>query len=135
MSQTIRTFLMFEGRAEEAMQAYSEVFEDAEVILIERYDAEGPGPEGTVFKATLRLGGQELMFTDSFVEHGFTFTPSISLWVDCADAAEVDAKAAALAEGGSFLMPPGNYGFSERFAWLADRFGVTWQLSVAGAEA
>ncbi|MDQ8043491.1 MAG: VOC family protein [Solirubrobacteraceae bacterium] len=130
MTQTIRTFLMFEGRAEEAVRAYAELF-DGEITKLERYGADGPGPEGTIFQATLRLGGQDVMVTDSFVEHGFSFTPSMSLWVDCVDAADVDAKAAALVEGGSFLMPPGDYGFSERFAWVSDRFGVTWQLSVA----
>lgn len=130
MTPTIRPFLMFEGNARPALDLYLSVFDDAEITELELFGAEGPGAEGTIFRGTLSFGGQELMVTDSVVEHGFTFTPASSLWVDCADREEVEAKAAALSDGGSFAMPPGDYGFSQWFAWVVDRFGVSWQLSV-----
>ena len=50
--------------------------------------------------------------------------------IDCADEAEIDRLAAALAEGGGILMPLGNYGFSRKFAWVNDRFGVSWQVNL-----
>jgi predicted 3-demethylubiquinone-9 3-methyltransferase (glyoxalase superfamily) len=54
----------------------------------------------------------------------------MSLFVECEDEAEMDAAFTRLSEGGAVLMPPGNYGFSTRFAWLNDRFGVSWQLNL-----
>ncbi|MEV7524640.1 VOC family protein [Streptomyces sp. NPDC091371] len=129
--QKITTFLMFEGRAEEAMDFYMSLFEDAEVVDISRYDAAGPGKEGTVKVATFALAGQRIMCSDSFVKHAFGFTPSMSLFVECADAAELDRLYGALAEQGAELMPVGSYGFSTRFGWVNDRFGVSWQLNLA----
>ena len=61
------------------------------------------------------------------------FTPAISLYVDCASEAEIDRLFAQLSEGGSILMPLASYPFSEKFCWLADRFGVSWQLSLTGS--
>ncbi|MFI7066620.1 VOC family protein [Kribbella sp. NPDC050124] len=129
--QKITTFLMFEGAAEEAMTFYLSLFDDAEVVSITRYGAEGPGPEGSVMHALFRLAGQEFMCIDSFVKHDFTFTPAVSLYVDCADEGEVDRLYAALSEKGSALMALGDHGFSRKFGWVNDRFGVSWQLNLA----
>ncbi|MFD5413980.1 VOC family protein [Streptomyces nojiriensis] len=133
--QKITTFLMFEGRAEEAMTFYLSLFDDAEVIAISRYgpDESGPaaGPEGTVRHATFSLAGQQLMCIDSPAQHAFGFTPAMSLYIQCEDEAEIERLYAALAEQGTELMPLGSYGFSHRFGWVNDRFGVSWQLNVA----
>jgi predicted 3-demethylubiquinone-9 3-methyltransferase (glyoxalase superfamily) len=130
-SQKITTFLMFEGNAEEAMTFYISLFDDAEVVRVTRYGAEGPGKEGSVQQATFALAGQQFMCIDSPAHHEFTFTPSVSLFVQCADQAEIDRLYAALGEGGAELMPLGDYGFSARFGWVNDRFGVSWQLNLA----
>jgi predicted 3-demethylubiquinone-9 3-methyltransferase (glyoxalase superfamily) len=130
--QKITTFLMFEGRAEEAMTFYLSLFDDAEVLSISRYGADGPGKEGTVQQATFSLAGQQFMCIDSPMEHAFTFTPAMSLFVQCASEAELDRLYAALAEQGAELMPLGNYGFSTKFGWVNDRFGVSWQLNLPG---
>ena len=82
-------------------------------------------------RAVFSLGGREFMAIDSPVEHDFTFTPAMSLFVDCDSEDEVDALAGALGEGGQVLMPVGEYGFSRRFGWVTDRFGVSWQLNCA----
>jgi predicted 3-demethylubiquinone-9 3-methyltransferase (glyoxalase superfamily) len=128
--QKIKTFLMFEGRCEQAMNFYVSLFSDAAITSISRYDAEGPGAEGSVMQATFTLAGQTYMCIDSPVKHDFTFTPAMSLFVDCADEAELDALFGKLSQGGQVLMPPGNYGFSRKFGWLADKFGVSWQLNL-----
>src|SRR5690606_41320930 len=82
--QRITPFLMFEGQAEEAMNFYVSLFDRAEIRNIIRYGPERPGDEGTVMLATLSLDGQEFTCIDSNVQHAFTFTPPISLYVTCA---------------------------------------------------
>ena len=129
-SQRITTFLMFEGDAEEAMTFYTSLFGDAEILSISRYGADGPGREGAVQHATFALAGEQYMCIDSPAHHEFTFTPAISLFVQCADEAELDRLYAALVEGGTALMPLGDYGFSPKFGWVNDRFGVSWQLNL-----
>jgi predicted 3-demethylubiquinone-9 3-methyltransferase (glyoxalase superfamily) len=130
MTTSVRPFLMFEGRAEEAIKLYLAVLPDSEIVAMTRYGAGEPGPEGTVKFAVVRLAGQPVLFSDSFVSHGFTFTPSLSLFVDCDSEPELERIFNALADGGGVLMPPGNYGFSRRFGWLNDRFGVSWQINL-----
>ena len=129
-SQKITTFLMFEGNAEEAMTFYTSLFDDAEIVSITRYGADGPGAEGSVQHATFSLAGEQIMCIDSPVKHGFTFTPSFSLFVECESEAELDAAFGQLSAGGAVLMPPGGYGFSTKFTWVNDRFGVSWQLNL-----
>ena len=123
-------FLMFEGRAEEAMRFYISLIPGSEILEMVRYGPGQPGPEGSVMKATVSLAGQTVICTDSFVKHNFTFTPSVSLFVQCDSEEQVSRTSSALAEGGGVLMPLGNYGFSRLFAWVNDRFGVSWQLNV-----
>ncbi|GAA3020156.1 VOC family protein [Actinokineospora globicatena] len=129
--QKVTTFLMFEGRAEEAITFYTSLFDDGEVLLLNRWGVDGPGKEGTVYQASFRVGGQVIKAFDSPPAHAFTFTPSTSLWVECDTEAELDRLYAALNEGGQALMPLGDYGFSTKYGWTNDRFGVSWQLNLA----
>ena len=129
--QQITTFLMFEGKAEEAMNFYTSLFPNSKVLAISRFGASEEGPEGTVRHATFSLNGQEFMCIDSYVEHGFTFTPSMSFYVTCATEQEIDRLFEKLSEGGGVMMPLAAYPFSPKFAWVADRFGVSWQLTLA----
>lgn len=127
----ITTFLMFEGKAEEAMNFYMSIFDKSEIVSISRYGAEGPGAEGTVEHATFTLNGQEFMCIDSFVHHDFSFTPAMSLYVTCDTEEQIDRAYEKLSENGTVLMPLGAYPFSEKFSWVSDQFGVTWQLTLA----
>jgi predicted 3-demethylubiquinone-9 3-methyltransferase (glyoxalase superfamily) len=131
MARSVATFLMFEGVAEEAMQFYVSLFEKAAIGKVERYGPEGPGKEGSVKVADFQIAGHRLMCIDSPAKHGFTFTPSVSLFVECESEAELDRVYAKLVEGGQALMPLGDYGFSRKFGWVNDRYGVSWQLNWA----
>lgn len=130
MSVVVRPFLMFEGRAEEAMRLWVSLIPGSEIQVIDRYGAGGPGKEGSVMRGLCSIGGQVVQCTDSFIQHGFTFTPSFSFWVDCESETQLADVWAALSEGGAAMMPLDNYGFSRRFGWLSDRFGVSWQLNL-----
>jgi predicted 3-demethylubiquinone-9 3-methyltransferase (glyoxalase superfamily) len=132
MPKRIAPFLMFQDRnAEEAMTFYTSLFPDGRVLDVARYGPEGPGPEGTVQVARFALAGQEFLCSDSFVQHAFSFTPSLSVWIETESDEELERLYGALREGGAELMPLGEYGFSRRFGWVNDRFGVSWQLTLA----
>ena len=130
MARAVATFLMFEGVAEEAINFYASLFAGSEIGQIERYGPGEQGPEGTVKRAELSLSQHRLMFFDSPVKHNFTFTPAISLFVECESEAEQERAFQELSAGGQILMPLDNYGFSTRFGWVNDRFGVSWQLNL-----
>jgi len=123
---------MFQGQAEAAMNFYVSLFPGSEVIEIVRYGPGATGPEGSVMKATYSVAGQMVMCIDSPTKHDFTFTPAISFFVDCDSEEEIARLCSALLEGGAALMPLASYGFSRKFAWVNDRFGVSWQLNLAG---
>jgi predicted 3-demethylubiquinone-9 3-methyltransferase (glyoxalase superfamily) len=130
--QKITTFLMFTGRAEEAMNFYTSLFKQSEILSLTRYGANEAGAEGTVQHAIFTLNGQEFMCIDSSVQHAFTFTPSISLYVRCDTEEEIDAVFAKLSQDGQIHMPLDRYPFSKRFGWVSDKFGVSWQLNLEG---
>jgi len=132
--QKITTFLMFEGKAEEAMRFYTSLFADSEIRTMTRYGPGEAGPEGTVQLATFALAGQELKCIDSFVSHEFTFTPSMSLYVQCDSDVEIERLYDALGQDGQVLMPLDSYDFSARFGWVNDAFGVSWQLNLAESD-
>ncbi len=127
---SIQPFLMFQGgEAEMAMDFYVELF-GGKVEYIERYGKDGPGAEGTVISAAFQVAGLTVLCSDSPIEHGFDFTPSSSLFVDCDSEADIRRFYQELGDRGEALMPLDNYGFGRLFGWANDRFGVSWQLSL-----
>lgn len=131
MPKSALPFLMFQGNAETALDFYRGAI-GAEVDRIERYGENESVAAGALKTARLTLCGQEVMILDSPPMHDFDFTPSFSFFVECADEDEVRRLAATFAqEGGHAFMGVGNYGFSRLYAWVADRFGVSWQFNCA----
>jgi predicted 3-demethylubiquinone-9 3-methyltransferase (glyoxalase superfamily) len=106
-------FLWFDDDLEEAMAFYTSVFEDSEIVDVSRA---GDAPSDPVFSATFRIAGQEFLAINGGPL--FPFTEAFSLFVDCADQAEVDRLWDLLTDGGE----PGRCG------WLKDRFGLSWQI-------
>lgn len=70
------------------------------------------------------------MCIDSKLEHNFTFTPAISLFVTCDTAEEIDGVFEKLAKDGKVLMPLAVSPVSEKFGWVEDKYGVSWQLNL-----
>ena len=121
--------LMFTGDAEAAITHYVGLFDGGTIVSISRFGPDGPGAEGSVMQAEIEIGGQRLLVTDSPAVHEFTFTPSISLFVDC-ESVEEHTRLFEGLSGGSVQMPPDDYGFSRRFAFVTDEFGVYWQINL-----
>ena len=72
------------------------------------------------------------MCINSPAKHEFGFTPAMSIFVDCQSGDEQQTLFDELSRDGKVLMPLDDYGFSKRFAWTEDRFGVSWQLNLPG---
>jgi len=131
MAVSVTPHLMFEGDAEEAMNFYTSLFDSSGIIQLEHYSAGEQGRRGKVKRAQFSLCGQVFDCIDSPVKHNFTFTPSTSLFVECDNADEQQRLFDALCEDGQVMMPLDYYGFSPRFGWVEDRFGLSWQLNLA----
>lgn len=129
--QKFHTFLMFDGQAEEAMNFYLSLFLNSKIDHMFKYGSDQPAMEGKVMHAVFSLNGQEFMAMDSNEKHGFTFTPSVSISVQCENEGEIDTLYGQLTEGGKVLMPLDNYGFSKKYGWVNDKYGVSWQLNLA----
>lgn len=121
---------MFEGKAEAAMRFYVSLFKNSRIKTLKHYGPGQPGAEGSVLHATFSLNGQDFICIDSPAKHAFTFTPSISLFVDCETEGELDEVYARLSDGGQVMMPLAAYPFSRKFGWVSDKFGVSWQLNL-----
>ncbi|WP_416148282.1 VOC family protein [Salipaludibacillus sp. HK11] len=132
-NQKITTFLTFEGSAEEAMNLYISLFDESEITSIVRYGANEVGKEGSVQHATFLINGQEFMCIDSSVKHEWTFTPAVSMFVTCNTEKEIDRLFDKLSQDGVVHMPLSNYGFSKKFGWVDDKYGVSWQLNLANS--
>ncbi len=112
----ITPFLWFDGNAEEAMNFYVSVFRNSTIGSVSRYGDAGPGPKGTVMTATFQLDGQDFMALNGGPH--FTFTPAISLFVNCETQQEVDELWEKLSSGGE----------KGQCGWLKDRYGLSWQI-------
>lgn len=131
MATSVQPFLMFEGNAEAAMAFYVSLFPGATVSDVTRYGPGQPRAEGSFMKGSFTVAGQTVLCFDSPVPHAFSFTPSFSFFVECEAEDEILRLAAAFTNGGTVRMALGSYGFSRQFAWISDRFGVSWQLNLA----
>lgn len=115
-SQKITPFLWFNGNAEEAMNFYTSIFRNSRIKFVSRYGETGPGPKGQVMTGSFTLEGQEFMVLNG--GPAYSFTPAISLFVNCEDQEEVDDLWEKLSAGGA----------THRCGWLQDKFGVSWQI-------
>jgi predicted 3-demethylubiquinone-9 3-methyltransferase (glyoxalase superfamily) len=114
--QRIIPFLWFDDRAEEAMNFYVSIFRNSRIVGVSRYGDAGPGPRGAVMVASFQLEGQDFLALNGGPQ--FTFSPAISLFVNCETQDEVDDLWKRLSAGGE----------TNQCGWLRDKFGVSWQI-------
>lgn len=131
MKGQIATFLTFQKEnAEKAMNFYVELFNNSEIIEVKRWGKDGPVKEGSIMHATFSLNGNLFMCSDSPPIHEWGFTPAVSNFIDCEDLAELKRLFNKLSANGKVMMPLNNYGFSQKFGFVEDQFGVSWQLNL-----
>jgi predicted 3-demethylubiquinone-9 3-methyltransferase (glyoxalase superfamily) len=131
--QKIVPSLWFDKEAEEAARFYTSLFKNSEIRETSHYSEAGQeihGQEpGSVLTADYSLDGYS--FTALNGGPAFKFNPSISFFANCQTEEEVNTLWEQLSEGGSVLMELQKYPFSQRYGWLSDRYGLSWQISVA----
>ncbi len=125
--QKITPHLWFDKEAKEAAEFYTSIFKDSK---IKNTTTLHNTPSGSVDVVTIELYGQE--FTLISAGPLFKFNPSVSFLVACNTKEEVDALWEKLSEGGSALMELGEYPFSEKYGWVQDKYGLSWQVMFMG---
>lgn len=132
LKKPIVSCLWFDHEAEEAVNFYAEIFGNTEIHHTSRYANEASEkhkkPEGTALSVSFSMHGQEFLALNGGPQ--YTHSPGISFYVTCETEGEADKVWATLAEGGSILMPYNQYEWSEKYGWLNDRFGLSWQISL-----
>jgi predicted 3-demethylubiquinone-9 3-methyltransferase (glyoxalase superfamily) len=132
-AQKIIPNLWFDKEAEEAARFYTSLFKNSEILEMSHYSEAGQEVHrqkpGSVMTVDFALDGYRFTALNAGPE--FKFNPSISFFANRESEEEVNTLWEQLSEGGSVLMELQKYPFSERYGWLADRYGLSWQISVA----
>lgn len=128
IKQKITPFLWFDGKAEEATKFYTSLFKNSKITSLKHWPDGSPFPKEQVMTATFELEGQQFHAFDAGPM--FQVNPSISFFVVCETEEETDAVWQKLAEGSSVMMPLDKYDWSEKYGWVQDRFGISWQISL-----
>jgi predicted 3-demethylubiquinone-9 3-methyltransferase (glyoxalase superfamily) len=130
--QKITPCLWFDNQAEGASAFYTSVFRNSRIKEISRYRKEGfeihGKPEGAVMTVRFELENYEIVALNG--GPNFRINPSVSFFITCETDLEVNDLWDKLSAGGETLMPLDKYDWSERYGWVQDRFGVSWQISL-----
>lgn len=131
--QKITPFLWFDNNAEEAANFYTSIFKNSKIQKINYYGETGGKisgkPKGSVMIVSFQLEGQDFIALNGGPH--FKFSPAISFFVSCETSQELDELWNNLSDGGTVLMELDKYPFSEKFGWLEDKYGISWQLNFA----
>ena len=133
----VQPYLFFNGRCEEAIEFYRKTLGAEVAMLLRMKDSPEPaqpgmvppGSENKIMHTTFRIGDTTLMASDGRCE-GLPNFQGFSLSVAVPNEAEANRVFAALADGGQVQMPLAKTFWSPRFGMVADRFGVSWMISV-----
>jgi PhnB protein len=130
----VQTYLMMDGRTEEAIEFYKKTVGANVTMLMRGKDAPdgacAPGSENSVLHAYITIGETGIMLSDGY-NKGQPKFEGFALSISTKTEAETDKLFKALADGGEVTMPPSKTFFSPRFGMLKDKFGVQWMILVA----
>ncbi len=117
MKNKIYPCLWFEGQAKQAADFYCSIFSNSKITA------------DTPIVVTWEINGHKIMGLNGGPM--FKINPSISFFVTFAAAKEVEEKYNKLMDGGQVMMALDKYPWAEKYAWVKDKFGMTWQLMLA----
>jgi PhnB protein len=133
----VQSYLLFDGRCEEALEFYRKKL-GAEVTMLMRFKDSPepqqpgmvpPGSENKVMHTSFRIGETTVMASDGRCLGKPNFQ-GFALSLTVANDAEAERMFTALGDGGQVQMPLTKTFFSSRFGMVADRFGVSWMVLV-----
>jgi predicted 3-demethylubiquinone-9 3-methyltransferase (glyoxalase superfamily) len=129
-TQLIVPCLWMDDQAEQAAALYTRLFAGGRIVAVSHYPESIDNPSGKLRGSVLTVEFEIAGMRFTALNGGpiFKINPTISFFVHAETQVEADRLFAALAEGGKVLMPLGSYPWSERYGWVADRFGVSWQV-------
>ncbi len=134
------TFLTFVGdlcgKAEEAIKYYTSIFPNSEIKSVTKYSKGEPGGTPELIKyGVFALNGTDYMVSESNYNHGWSFTPAVSLFIrDNSDDMIMTLFEKLSSNGGQIMVPldnyggEGDYGFGKKFGWCEDKYGISWQF-------
>src|SRR5215472_2667787 len=125
--QKITPHLWFDKEAREAAELYVSVLPGSKLKKVTTLTGT---PSGDCDLVSFELSGQSFMAISAGPL--FKLNPSVSFHLKCKTKDEVDAIFEKLSEGGKVLMPLGSYPFSDRYGWLEDKYGLSWQVILTG---
>lgn len=127
--QKILPNLWFDHDALDAARFYTGIFPNSSITnTVTLHDT----PSGDTDVVSFELSGYSFMAINGGPL--FTLNPSVSFFLNFDPSADSDAKVlldrmwSLLSQGGTVLMPLGEYPFSPHYGWVQDRYGVSWQL-------
>lgn len=136
------TFLTFVGnqcgKAEEAINFYISIFPNSEIKNIIKYsEGEAGGTPELIKHGVFSLNNIDYMISESNYNHAWSFTPGVSIFVECNSENEIDTLFEKLSANGGKVMVPldnydsGDYGFGQKFGWCEDKYGISWQVNLS----
>ncbi len=126
------------GKAEEAMKFYTSIFPNSEIKSITKYaEGEAGGTPELVKYGVFTIDGLEYRVSESNYNHAWSFSPGVSLFIECDSEKEIKNLYKALSSNGGKIMIPldnydtDNYGFGKMFGWCEDQYGISWQFNLS----
>ncbi len=130
--QKIIPFLWYDNNAEEAVNFYTSVFDNSKILSITRYNEDSAKAAGQKADSAMTIGFQLEGQNFTALNGGphFKLNQSTSFFVYCESDEKIENVFKKLSKGGQVIFPLDKYDWSPKYAWIIDKFGLSWQLDV-----
>lgn len=130
--QKIIPFLWYDNNAEEAVNFYTSVFDNSKILSVTRYNEDSAKATGQKADSAMTIGFQLEGQNFTALNGGphFKLNQSTSFFVYCESDEKIENVFKKLSDGGQVIFPLDKYDWSLKYAWVIDKFGLSWQLDV-----